>query len=405
MAKRRPRGRSRWRPRADIISCSAARPAPARRCSRAASRGSCRRSSLVRLSTWPRSAASSASCRATGRWNGRARFVPRITACPPPGSSAVGVGWRYRARSAGPTMESFSWTSWQSSRLRSSRHSANPSSQAGSRSPAPAARSLTPRACATWRRLDRLPDGRSNGGRLSGACRRAPSTGPGVWRAPRPTSTARRVSTSTTSWKRSASACKMSQPNLPELRVRGRWPSPEGPRAAIVGSRRPSPYGEAVAEQLALDLARAGVVVVSGLALGLHAAAHRGALNAGGVTVAVMGTGVDVIYPSAHSVLAEAIVSGGGALVSQFADGTAPRRHNFPARNYTMAAPADVVVVVEAGEASGALITAEAALDLHKEVMAVPGSVFSPLSVGTHGLIRDGARLVQNARDVLAALP
>ena len=196
----------------------------------------------------------------------------------------------------------------------------------------------------------------------------------------------------------------MSQPNLPELRVRGRWPPPEGPRAAIVGSRRPSPYGEAVAEQLALDLARAGVVVVSGLALGVDAAAHRGALNAGGVTVAVMGTGVDVIYPSAHSVLAEAIVSGGGALVSQFADGTAPRRHNFPARNYTMASLADVVVVVEAGEGSGALITAEAALDLHKEVMAVPGSVFSPLSVGTHGLIRDGAGLVQNARDVLAAL-
>ena len=196
----------------------------------------------------------------------------------------------------------------------------------------------------------------------------------------------------------------MSQPNLPELRVRGRWPPSEGPRAAIVGSRRPSPYGEAVAEQLALDLARAGVVVVSGLALGVDAAAHRGALNAGGVTVAVMGTGVDVIYPSAHSVLAEAIVSGGGALVSQFADGTAPRRHNFPARNYTMAALADVVVVVEAGEGSGALITAEAALDLHKEVMAVPGSVFSPLSVGTHGLIRDGAGLVQNARDVLAAL-
>ncbi len=188
------------------------------------------------------------------------------------------------------------------------------------------------------------------------------------------------------------------------LRTRGRWPPPDGPRAAIVGSRRPSPYGEAVAEQLALDLARAGVVVISGLALGIDAAAHRGALNAGGVTVAVMGTGVDVIYPSAHSVLAEAIVSGGGALVSQFPDGTAPRRHNFPARNYTMAALADLVVVVEAGEGSGALITAEAALDLHKEVMAVPGSVFSPLSVGTHGLLRDGAGLVQNARDVLAAL-
>ena len=190
----------------------------------------------------------------------------------------------------------------------------------------------------------------------------------------------------------------------PELSVRGRWPPPEGPRVAVVGSRRPSPYGEAVAEQLGLELARAGVVVISGLALGIDAAAHRGALNGGGVTVAVMGTGVDVVYPAAHGVLAEAILAGGGALVSQFPDGTSPRRHNFPARNHTMAALSDLVVVVEAGEGSGALITAEAALDLHKEVMAVPGSVFSPLSVGAHTLIRDGAGLVQNARDVLAAL-
>jgi DNA processing protein len=193
-------------------------------------------------------------------------------------------------------------------------------------------------------------------------------------------------------------------PEQAQLRTRGRWPPPGGPRAAIVGSRKPTPYGEAVAEELALELARAGAVIVSGLALGIDAAAHRGALNAGGVTVAVMGTGVDVIYPAAHTILAEAILAGGGALVSQFPDGTAPRRHNFPARNYTMAALADVVVVVEAAEGSGALITAEAALDLHKEVMAVPGSVFSPQSVGTHGLLRDGAGLVQNARDVLAIL-
>ena len=196
----------------------------------------------------------------------------------------------------------------------------------------------------------------------------------------------------------------MSRPEPAELRVRGRWPPPEGPRAAIVGSRRPSPYGEAVAEQLAADLARAGVVVISGLALGIDAAAHRGALLGGGFTVAVMGTGVDVVYPAAHSRLADDILAAGGALVSQFPYGTTPRRHNFPARNWTMAALSDVVVVVEAAAGSGALITADAALDLHKEVMAVPGSVFSPLSVGTHGLIRDGAGLAQNARDVLAAL-
>lgn len=190
-------------------------------------------------------------------------------------------------------------------------------------------------------------------------------------------------------------------PDAFELRARGRWPPPDGPRVAIVGSRRASPYGEAVAEQLACDLARAGVVVISGLALGIDAAAHRGALAGGGVTVAVMGTGVDIVYPAAHARLADDIVAAGGALLSQFADGTTPRRHNFPARNWTMAALSDAVVVVEATEGSGALITATAALELHKEVMAVPGSVFSPLSVGTHSLIRDGAGIVQNARDVL----
>jgi DNA processing protein len=194
------------------------------------------------------------------------------------------------------------------------------------------------------------------------------------------------------------------RPDLSTLNVKGTWPPPDGPRVAIVGSRRPSPYGEAVAEQLAADLAHAGVVVVSGLALGCDAAAHRGALVAGGVTVAVMGTGVDIVYPAANLRLAEEIVAAGGALVSQFANGTAPRRQNFPARNVTIAALSDAVVIVEAVQGSGALITAEAALDLHKEVMAVPGSIFSPLSVGTHALIRDGAALVQNARDVLAAI-
>jgi len=198
--------------------------------------------------------------------------------------------------------------------------------------------------------------------------------------------------------------CMTSPPELSGLNTRGRWPPPDGPRVAIVGSRRPSPYGEAVAEQLGADLARAGVVVISGLALGCDAAAHRGALVGGGVTVAVMGTGVDIVYPAAHFRLAEEILAAGGALVSQFPSGTSPRRHNFPARNVTMAALSDAVVVVEAVQGSGALITAEAAVDLHKEVMAVPGSIFSPLSVGTHALIRDGAALVQNARDILAAL-
>src|SRR5204862_5635336 len=246
--------------------------------------------------------------------------------------------------------------------------------------------------------------GGSSGGRTSKDCRPGGFIERGGLRAPPPTSTARSALTTGTCSKRSATGCTMQRPEVAGLRTRGRWPPPAGPRVALVGSRRPSPYGEAVAEQLSCDLAAAGVIVISGLALGIDAAAHRGALNGGGMTVAVMGTGVDLVYPAAHSRLAEEILAGGGALVSQFPDGTAPRRHNFPARNYTMAALSDLVVVVEAAEGSGALITAEAALDLHKEVMAVPGSVFSPLSVGTHSLLRDGAGLVQNTRDVLAGL-
>ncbi len=191
---------------------------------------------------------------------------------------------------------------------------------------------------------------------------------------------------------------------LPDLRARGRWPPPDDPKVAIVGARRPTPYGEAVSERLATDLARAGVIVISGLALGVDAAAHEGALAGEGCTIAVLGTGVDVIYPTANAGLAARIVAGGGALVSQFPDGTGPRRDHFPRRNWTMAALADLVVVVEAAEGSGALITAEAALGQGRTVMAVPGSVFSALSVGCHQLLRDGAGLVQNARDVLAEL-
>jgi DNA processing protein len=191
---------------------------------------------------------------------------------------------------------------------------------------------------------------------------------------------------------------------LAQLRARGAWPPPDAARVAIVGSRRPTPYGEAVAERLAADLAQAGIVIVSGLALGIDAAAHEGALHVGGVTIAVLGTGVDVVYPRANAELAARILADGGALVSQFADGTPPQRSHFPRRNATIAALSEAVVVVEAAEGSGALITVAAALEQSKEVMAVPGSVFSPLSVGCHQLIRDGAALVQNSRDVLSVL-
>jgi DNA processing protein len=191
---------------------------------------------------------------------------------------------------------------------------------------------------------------------------------------------------------------------LPALRARGCWPLPDAPRVAVVGARRPTTYGEAVAERLAADLAGAGVVVVSGLAVGVDTAAHLGALQGGGRTVAVLGTGVDIIYPAVNAPLARRIVDEGGALLSQFPDGTRPRRHHFPQRNWVIANLCQIVVVVEAADGSGALITAEAALDLGRQVMAVPGSVFSPLSVGCHQLLRDGAGLVQDSRDVLAEL-
>lgn len=191
----------------------------------------------------------------------------------------------------------------------------------------------------------------------------------------------------------------------PQFNVKGRLPSGNRPHVAIIGSRRPTPYGEAVAERLAADLAEVGVVIVSGLALGIDSAAHRGALAAGGTTIAVMGTGVDVVYPAANTDLAARIVAGGGALISHFPNGIPPRRQNFPQRNHAIAAISDGVVVVEAVEGSGSLITVEAARRLSKVVMAVPGSVFSPLSTACHELIAKGdARLVQNHRSVLTAL-
>jgi DNA processing protein len=190
-----------------------------------------------------------------------------------------------------------------------------------------------------------------------------------------------------------------------DLRVRGPWPLPPAPIVAITGARRRTPYGEAVSERLAGDLARHGVTVLSPLAFGIELAAHQGAIEAGGRTVAVLGTGVDVVYPPAIAPLAERIVDAGGTLVSPFPDGTTPGPSNVPRRNLTVATLADVIVVIEATANSAALITAHAAIILGKPVMAVPGSYFSPLSAGCHQLLRDGARLVRNAHDVMAELP
>jgi DNA processing protein len=175
-----------------------------------------------------------------------------------------------------------------------------------------------------------------------------------------------------------------------------------GPAVAIVGARACSAYGGGVARMLARELASAGLVVVSGLARGVDGEAHRGALEAGGSTVAVLGCGVDRDYPAAHARLAAEIAGKGlGLVVSEYAPGVAPAPWRFPARNRIVAGLAAVTVVVEAREGSGALITADFALEEGREVLAVPGEITSTLSAGSNGLLRLGATPLTRPEDVL----
>ncbi len=188
----------------------------------------------------------------------------------------------------------------------------------------------------------------------------------------------------------------------PLIYVRGDLRSAE-PAVAVVGSRRATATGRIVTERLAAGLAASGVTVVSGLARGIDAVAHRAALDAGGRTIAVLGCGLDVIYPPEHSGLMEAITQQ-GCIITEFPLGTPPLRHHFPQRNRIIAGLTLGVVVVEGDERSGALSTAGYALDEGREVMAVPGSVLNPLSRAPNGLLRQGATLVESAEDVLAAV-
>lgn len=183
------------------------------------------------------------------------------------------------------------------------------------------------------------------------------------------------------------------------LRLRGSLG--ERRRVAVVGARATDEYGADLARDLAGGLARAGVSVVSGGALGIDAVAHEAALEAAGHTIAVLGTGVDVAYPARHRGLYARILASGGALLSQFADGTPGYQANFPARNRIVAALAEAVVVVRAGARSGALITASWARAQGVPVLAVPGDVRDPLSAGTTALLKEGARAVASAADVL----
>lgn len=175
------------------------------------------------------------------------------------------------------------------------------------------------------------------------------------------------------------------------------------PAVAIVGARRPTPYGRAVAEKLAGDLAARGAIVASGLAAGVDSCAHRGALKEGR-TVAVLGSGLDVIYPWENRGLAREI-TGRGAVVSEYALETPPLAENFPVRNRIISGLSVGLVVVEGARKSGSLITAKLALSQDREVMAVPGPVTSELSDGPNSLIRDGARLVAGWEDVAEGLP
>ena len=186
----------------------------------------------------------------------------------------------------------------------------------------------------------------------------------------------------------------------PILWTKGQPERLRGPMVALVGSRAASPYALEVARRLGRDLAHREITVVSGMARGVDSAAHLGALDADGVTIAVFGCGVDVIYPREHAELAARIAER-GAIVSEFPPGSSPLPACFPQRNRIISGLSLAVVIVEAAEKSGSLITARHALDQGREVLAVPGNILGGRNTGAHALLRDGAKIVESADDIL----
>jgi DNA processing protein len=176
------------------------------------------------------------------------------------------------------------------------------------------------------------------------------------------------------------------------------------PRVAIVGSRKASAYGRSVTAKLANELAKAGVVIVSGLALGVDSIAHKAALDAGGFTMAVLPTGLDTIYPSSHQSLARQIVAKGGALISEYPPNTKSFKQHFIMRNRLVSGISDVLLITEAETSSGTMHTAKFAAQQHKKIFAVPGDITNSGSAGTNELIKSGAQLVTSSADILAVL-
>ena len=192
----------------------------------------------------------------------------------------------------------------------------------------------------------------------------------------------------------------------PVLYVRGDWQACfDQPCIGVIGSRKCSTYGENASEMLSRDLASRGITVVSGLARGIDTAGHRGAIRGQGKTVAVMGTGLDSIYPKENNGLVREIITAGGCVVTQFPLGTPPIPENFPYRNRIISGLSHGVVIIEASERSGSLITARLAMEQNREVMAVPGNITSRNSFGTNYLIKTGAKLVQQWQDIVAEMP
>jgi DNA processing protein len=189
------------------------------------------------------------------------------------------------------------------------------------------------------------------------------------------------------------------------LRVRGNAEVLTKPGIAMVGTRHPTPYGSGMAERLACDLAAQGLIIISGMARGVDTSSHRGAISAKGKTVAVFGTGVDVIYPKENSRLSEQILALGGALISEFPLGTFAAPQNFPIRNRIISGMSCGVLVIEAAEYSGTRITARCALEQNRDVFAVPGNVTNKNSWGPNTLIKQGAKLVATWEDVWEDLP